>query len=503
MMRLRDISWRLKVPMAISAVILITVVVVTGLLVSRALSDSRRDLAYSADSLTTVLASSLRDPILRDDVWYGFEIITKPLDARRSDNPLKAVVVLDASDLVFVSSEPRRIPISMPGASLPVPLPRVASTAEVPDFTFVLGAGAAGPELAAAKPIFTDDGIRLGTVLLEFDGAMYAVRVRSAIVDVALISVAGLLLLIPLGWNIGKRLAEPLVQMAQVLARVSHDPPDQVLKLLPPEGGDELGQLSAQARHMLHGMARKSALEQEVMASDRLAAIGRVSAAIAHEINNPLGGMLNAIDTALKHGQPDALSKKTFGLLDRGLQQIRSTVEALLVEARLNSPYLSDQDWEDLLLLVQPNATAQNLQVFWHIEPSVDGQMTLPAHEVRQLSLNLLLNAMAAAKSTDQELAAVELTVAHTRGWLAIVVGNTGPVLSPERIGQMFEPFVAADPSETQHRHGLGLWICWQIVQRLKGGIHVSSDEHWTRVSVSLPVSLSVSRPVMPSATLG
>ena len=318
-MRLRDLSWRLKVPIAITIVILITEIVVTGLLVTRALSDSRRDLEYSADSLTTVLASSLSDPILRDDIWHGFEIVTKPLEARRSDNPLKAVVVLDSSDLVFVSSEPKRIPISMPGASLPAPLPTVALTADVPDFKFVLGRGSSGPELAAAKPIITNDGIRIGTVLLEFDGEMYAARVRSAIVDVALISVPGLLLLIPLGWYAGKRLAEPLVQIAQVLARVSHDPPDQVLKLLPPEGGDELGRLSSQARHMLNGLARKSALEQEVMASDRLAAIGRVSAAIAHEINNPLGGMLNAIDTALKHGQPDAISKKNIRFVGSGL----------------------------------------------------------------------------------------------------------------------------------------------------------------------------------------
>lgn len=490
-MRLRDLSWRLKVPIAITAVILITEIVVTGLLVSRALSDSRRDLEYSAESLTTVLASSLRDPILRDDVWHGYEIIAKPLQARRSDNPLKAVVVLDASDVVFVSSEPKRIPILMPGASLPAPLPSLAATADIPAFKFMLGSGESGPELAAAKPITTDDGIRLGTVLLEFDGEMYAARVRSAIVDVALISVPGLLLLIPLGWYAGKRLAEPLVQIAEVLSRVSKDSPDQVMKLLPAESGDELGQLSAQARHMLHGLARKSALEEEVMASDRLAAIGRVSAAIAHEINNPLGGMLNSIDTALKHGQPDALSKKTFGLLERGLQQIRGTVEALLVEARLNSPELRDQDWEDLLLLVQPNAVGQNIQLLWSVEPSTDGYVQLPAHEIRQLTLNLLLNAMAAAKQPINEDAAVELTVAHTQGWLAIVVGNTGKALSVERIGQMFEPFVAADPSETQYRHGLGLWICWQIVQRLNGSINVSSDAQWTRVSVSLPVMSS------------
>ncbi len=491
-MKLRDLSWRLKIPLAITLVIFATEIIVTALLVTRALSDSRRDLEASADSLATVLSSSLRDPLLRDDVWQAFEIIGMPMAARRSDNPLKAVVVLDTASLVFVSSEPRRMPVLSASSALPEPLAQFAAQAvELQAFQFVLGRGEAGPELAASKPILAEDGSRLGTVLLEYDGKIYTARLRSAVFDVALISVPGLLLLIPLGWYAGKRLAEPLAQITQVLARASHEPPEQVLKLLPPESGDEVGRLSSQARLMLNGLARKAALEQEVMASDRLAAVGRVSAAIAHEINNPLGGMLNAIDTALRHGQPDAISRKTFGLLERGLQQIRATVEALLVEARLNSPHLTEQDWEDLLLLIQPNASERNVQLLWQIEPAQVSSIAVPAHEVRQLALNLLLNAVAAAQAIDTEVAAVELTVAQSPGMLALIVGNTGPALSPERIAQMFEPFVAADSSENQHRYGLGLWVCWQIVQRLNGNIHVASDGQWTRVSVSLPVAPS------------
>jgi signal transduction histidine kinase len=245
-------------------------------------------------------------------------------------------------------------------------------------------------------------------------------------------------------------------------------------------------------------LARKSALEQEIMASDRLAAVGRVSAAIAHEINNPLGGMLNAIDTALRHGQPDVVSRKTLGLLERGLQQIRATVGALLVEARLDSPRLSGQDWDDLLLLIQPEVAARSLELFWQVEAEAVAEIALPGHEVRQLALNLLLNASAAARSTDSasEPAAVEFTVARSPGLLAIVVGNTGPALGPQQLSRIFEPFVApsfdtpaaVSHGNLSHRHGLGLWVCWQIVQRLGGNIEVASDEQWTRVSVTLPV---------------
>jgi signal transduction histidine kinase len=487
---LRNLSWRLKVPLAITAVILLTEIVVTTLLVTRALSDARHDLEASAESLTKLLARSLRDPILRDDLWLAFEVVSAPLAARGSDSPLQGVVVLDANRQVFVSSDPRRTPVMTPARSLPEPLaPIAAKSAEDTGFHFALGRGAAGPELAAAGPIVAEDGRRLGTVVLDYDGAVYAERVRSAVVDVALLSVPGLLLLVPLGWYAGKRLALPLAQMAQAMSRVGHETPETIKRLLPPEGGDEVGQLSAQARDMLDGLARKAALEREVMASDRLAAVGRVSAAIAHEINNPLGGMLNAIDTATRHGNPDALSRKTFGLLERGLQQIRATVAALLVEARLDSPRLSGQDWEDLLMLIQPDADARGLQLLWQVEASASADAPLPGHEVRQLALNLLLNAATAARAPAHGgPAALEFTVARMPGLLAIVVGNTGPALAPERLARMFEPFVASGPEQGAHRRGLGLWVCWQIVQRLQGTIDVSSDGDWTRVSVSLPV---------------
>lgn len=489
-MSLRDVSWRLKVPLAITAVILLTEVVVTTLLVTRALSDARTDLEASAQSLTKLLARSLRDPLLRDDLWQAFEVVSAPLAARSSDSPLRGVIVLDAARLVFVSSDPRHIPVMTSAQALPEPLAPIAATAAAgAAFYFALGRGAAGPELAAAGPIVAEDGRRLGTVVLDYDGAVYAERVRSAVLDVALLSVPGLLLLVPLGWYAGKRLAQPLAQMAQAIARVGQESPEQVKRLLPPEAGDEVGQLSAQARRMLDGLARKAALEREVMASDRLAAVGRVSAAIAHEINNPLGGMLNAIDTATRHGNPDALSRKTFGLLERGLQQIRATVAALLVEARRDSPRLCGQDWDDLLLLIQPDAGTRGLQVLWQVEASASVDAPLPGHEVRQLALNLLLNAVAAAQaSTPGERAAVEFTVARMPGLLAIVVGNTGPALAPERLARMFEPFVASGLEEGSHRRGLGLWVCWQIVQRLHGSIDVASDGEWTRVSVSLPV---------------
>lgn len=489
-MMLRDLGWRLKVPLAILAVIVMTEAVVTTLLVTRALADARRDLEVSAESLVSLLARSLREPLLRDDLWQAFEVVTAPIADRRPDHPLQGVVVLDGDGQVFVASDPRRFPVHAAGGTLPEPLAAVAHrTREAVAFRFALGAGRTGPELAAAGPILAEDGSLLGTVVLDFDADLYGRRRWAAVADVALYSLPGLLLLLPLGWYAGHRLAGPLAQMARALAQVGRDDPVQVARLLPPEGGDEVGRLSRQARLMLDGLARKAALEREVLASERMAAVGRLAAAVAHEINNPLGGMLNAIDTAQRHGVADGITRKTLGLLERGLRQIRACVSALLVEARLDSPLLTSQDWDDLFVLVGHEAASRGVQLRWRVEPAARGGVPLPAHDVRQLVLNLLLNSLAAARAVGADPPTAELAADLDGDRLAIRVGNTGPPLTPERIARLFEPFVTSEGDDGAVRHGIGLWVCWQIVQRAQGSLDAASADGWTRVSVTLPVA--------------
>jgi signal transduction histidine kinase len=503
-MKLADLSWRLKIPLALTAVIVLTEVVVTTALVSRALRDARGDLEASARNLGTLLARSLREPLLRDDLWQAFEVIRSPVAARSADNPLQDIVVLDAARQVYVASDPRRLRLATPAADLPAPLADLAARGQASEgfhfmFDGIDGGAGAGVELGAVWPIKAEDGTPLGTLLLAFDAALYQERVRRTLVELALVSLPGLLILVPLGWLAGKRLAEPLVQVAQALSRVGREPPVRIAEALPAAGADEIGRLSHQARAMLADLARKDALERQVIASERLAAVGRVSAAIAHEINNPLGGMLNAIDTAARHGRPDAVTLKTLGLLERGLQQIRATVSALLVEARLDSPRLTAQDWLDLHTLIEPQLSARTLRLLWQVDTAASPSWPLPAHEVRQLVLNLLLNATKAAQATAHEPATVELTVTDAPGLLAVVVGNTGPDIPADLLPRLFEPFVAATERGGQRSWGLGLWVCWQIVQRLHGSIEVQSEAGWTRFAVSLPLE----RPVAPADSAG
>ena len=320
-------------------------------------------------------------------------------------------------------------------------------------------------------------------MLLAYDAERYYARVRATLVQIALISIPGLLLLIPLGWFWGRRIAEPLGKLSGVLSRVGTEPSNEIRRALPAGGADEIGAVSAAAGVMLDGLARKEELEREVVRTERLAAVGRVAAAIAHEINNPLGGMLNALDTLGRHGRPDSFTQKTLGLLARGLQQIRATVAALLVEARLDSPALTTQDWSDLRTLIEPQLSARRLRLSWDV-PATEA-CPLPAHQVRQLVLNLLLNAVKAADDGG----AVSLQAASATDVLTIEVSNSGPGLPAGVRDRLFEPFVAAPDEEGRRSHGLGLWVCYQIVRQLRGTIEVKSEVPWTHFRVWLPLT--------------
>lgn len=485
-MKLADLSYRIKIPLAITAVILLTELVVTAMLVNSALRDARADLEASARNLTTVLARSLREPMVRDDLWQAFEVIRTPVDARATDNPLQAIVVLDSTDRVYVATDPRRLPLTSALNEVSPSLQALAERSRT-DSSFIFSNARTpdGAELAAAGQIVAEDGTQLGLVLVEFDAERYGARVRSTLIDLAVISLPGLLLLIPLGWFWGKRMAEPLAQTAAALSRVGRDAPSAIAADLPPPSGDEIGRLAQTARSMLDELARKEALEREMVASERLAAVGRVSAAIAHEINNPLGGMLNAIDTVKRHADPDPFTRKTLGLLERGLQQIRATVGALLVEARLDSPLLQAPDWDDLHTLIAPQVEARRLRLLWQIDAQARDSVPLPAHEIRQLVLNLLLNAVKAADDGGT----IELTVVRGPAMLGIVVGNTGAPIPAEMLGRLFEPFVAATERDGKRAYGLGLWVCYQIVQQRRGSISVESSAGWTRFAVTLPIN--------------
>ncbi|MCU0936418.1 MAG: sensor histidine kinase, partial [Gammaproteobacteria bacterium] len=229
---------------------------------------------------------------------------------------------------------------------------------------------------------------------------------------------------------------------------------------------------------------RRAALMHQVEYTNKLASIGRLAAGVAHEINNPLGGMLNAINTFRRHGSDPAVAERTLDLLQRGLVQIQQTVHALLVEARVQDRPLAEEDLEDVRTLVQADAGGKGVRLEWDCR--LGGATALPSAPVRHVLINLLLNAIRAAPEGGR----VRASCAVSDDRLRLRVADDGPGLPPAVRARLFEPQPSASGG-----HGFGLWVTHQTVKRLGGQIEARDGAPGTVFEVVLPATIPETTP--------
>ncbi|GAB4172983.1 MAG: hypothetical protein Fur0039_14080 [Rhodocyclaceae bacterium] len=478
MKALLDLSFRYKIPLWGSMLIVTAALFVASSLMFRAYRDLRQDLYISADVLARALARTLFPAVLHDDVWQAFEIVRAPFHGASPGQLAQAemIFVLDRGGRVYVSNDPKFLPmlveIRYASKELAMLSERIGRMGEAETGTREL----VGPEHIYFIIAIADHEARLGHLVLVYSGEAFFKRFLSIAGNAGGIALLVLAVLLPINWYWGRRTAEPLLRLASRMAQVGRSIPEPLEPGLYAYG-DELGRLFEAYERMVKELRDKAFLEQEMLRSERLAAVGRLSAGIAHEINNPLAGMLTAISTLKAHGQADARTLKTVALMERGLQQIKDTVAALLVEARLTRRNLTVQDVEDVRTLIEPEVRRKSLRLEW--VSTLERVVDLPASLVRQILINLLLNAINAAA----ERGWVECRIGIADACLEIGVANDGTPL-PARVREhLFEPFVSGSGG-----HGLGLWVTYQIVQQLGGSISASRGKPLTRFHVSLPL---------------
>jgi signal transduction histidine kinase len=175
----------------------------------------------------------------------------------------------------------------------------------------------------------------------------------------------------------------------------------------------------------------------------------------------------------------DAATAHTVALLERGLQQITETVGALLVQARVQARDLGRQDFEDVRTLVEPQVAKKYIRLEFDLD--LPDSLPLPAGFVRQVLINLLLNAIAATPRDGR----IRVVAERTGDDFRMVVANEGEPPPREILSHLFEPFV----SGREGGHGLGLWVTYQTVKQLNGSISVECRDGEIRFAVSLPLS--------------
>lgn len=478
-----NLSFRYKIPLRASLLVIITVTLITGSLMFLEYDRFRRDLLFNAESMAKVMANTLVSPIVRDDTWRVYEVINSPFRAGKNaagTQTAELLMVLDARNDIMASTIPMRFPVMGEPADIdPAFRPVMQAIARHQ------GADPASLEIPGHSKIYVfspvvADEVRIGSVLMVYSKSIFLPRYYGIAKRSILVTLLILALLLPVSWYWGRRMADPLVQLADCMKKVGSQKPEELDCQLY-ESRDEIGQAGVALEQMFNDLKAMEQWEKQVALSERMSALGRLSAGIAHEINNPLGGMLNAISTYKKHGNDDPLTLKTLLLLERGLLQIKETVAALLVEAKVESHPLTRQDIEDTHTLILPNAHGKSAVLQWVNDIRDDDILALPSTLVRQIVINLLLNATQAIEQHGH----IGCHFYRDDAYLYIAITNDGKHIPPEHMDHMFEPF----SSQSSSGHGLGLWMTYQIVLQLAGKIEVSSMPGETAFVIDLPIN--------------
>ncbi|MDR7152856.1 signal transduction histidine kinase [Hydrogenophaga palleronii] len=465
------LSYRFLVPLALTGVAVvagIAVALTTFFLVDRhvqanAEAETRR--------LASTLARALVQPVLRNDVWQAYQLVRAATETapQEQQDASVGIVVLDAREQVFVSPAPRQYPIGAHLSTLPdsmIEASRTVLSSHPPGSARVADAG--GASLVLAVPIVGDEDALLGVVLATHPAGISRAQRETVVRQLSVLGLIAVALVALAGAYLGTRLTAPLGRLREVmqntprLATVKEQLQSDELTSVG-ERQDEVGELARTFSAMLRQIAAKQELERHMQEAERLASIGQITASIAHEVNNPLGGMLGVIQNRRLRGGVDEATERTLGLLDRGLNQIHETVQALLNEARREQRSLQAADLHDLELLLRPEAEHLRCSFQWRVAPPSHGD--LPAVAVRQVVLNLTLNALAAAGARGEVLVWTETTSASWQ----VCVGNTGPVLSHEKLDALTQ----GTERTPDGRLGLGLWITARILHTLGGRLEL------------------------------
>jgi PAS domain S-box-containing protein len=243
--------------------------------------------------------------------------------------------------------------------------------------------------------------------------------------------------------------------------------------------------------HGVLGIARDitetKQLEQQIRSSEKLASVGKLAAGVAHEINNPLGGILNCIYNFRKGALSPARQEEYLASIEDGLRRVQKIVRQLLDFSQQHEPEFSPSNINDVvervLVLTEHALAAKKIGLDKQLQRDLPALM-VDRHMMEQVLMNLVLNAVQAIKDGG----AITIRTRARNGDCEVTVEDTGCGIPAHVLPHIFDPFFTT--KGTGEGTGLGLSVSLGIVERHGGRIYVESEVGKGSVfTVCLPLS--------------
>jgi PAS domain S-box-containing protein len=298
--------------------------------------------------------------------------------------------------------------------------------------------------------------------------------------------------------NIRAALAFPIMVRNEILGVVEfvsttvRTPDDDVLKMVQAVSG-EIGQFAERMRAEAalreseeHLRNQAQQLEQQLLASGRLVAVGELTASMAHEFNNPLGIILGFAQGLLDSMDASDPNTAHVRIIAEEAKRCEKLVQELLEFGRPKSADFIGTDVEAIIertiSLVQPHAAKNKVETTIQLTAPLP-QMYADPQQLQQVLLNLSLNAVDAMPNGGTLSIGASFDAAEG---IVVTVADTGSGIDPEVLPRIFQPFFT---SKKRRGLGLGLPICDRIVKAHGGRITVESRPgHGTTFKIYLPL---------------
>ena len=200
-------------------------------------------------------------------------------------------------------------------------------------------------------------------------------------------------------------------------------------------------------------------MEGRLRRSESLAQLGALSAAVAHELRNPLAGISGALQVITRSMEPGSLHHQVLGKVDGEVRRLNTLVTDLLAFARPGSAKMQKVALRPLVDEVVEMLAPEHAAVAFVVDG--EGEAQADPHLVRQILHNLVRNAVDAV----EESGSVRVEVAPANVWVA----DDGPGVPQQEVGRIFEPFVTTKTRGT----GLGLAISMRSAQAMEGDLRL------------------------------
>jgi two-component system NtrC family sensor kinase len=317
--------------------------------------------------------------------------------------------------------------------------------------------------------------------------------------------VVGLAVVLGLAYVITRTMIYPLEEMVAATKRIAEGDLDSPVTV---RSRDEVGHLAMSFNRMTESLQTMQAelqgwahtLEEKVrerteelvtvqarMAqSEKLASIGRLAAGVAHEINNPLGGILTLAMLGLEETDEKHPMRGDLEIIVKQTLRCREIVKGLLDFSRQSETRATRVDLngivDNTLSLLERQAIFHNIKTRRLFEEKLPAVLIDPG-QMQQVVMNIVINAVDAMEENGE----LRVSTAVDRGEIVVTISDTGKGIPNDVIPFIFEPFFTT--KKVGKGTGLGLAIVHGIVTRAGGGIEVQTSPLGTTFAVRLPIA--------------